>query len=87
MADVIELSGRRKPNPAAAPNGSDQEIVRRDQAIARLRAIEGQIQAGKGALCLLAMDAGDVLQPINATIEHGKWRQFVLECGLSLRTS
>ena len=86
MADIIELDthrgGAKPPAPAAS-----HDVVRLDAAIAQVRAIEEKIQTVEGSACLLAMDAGDVLSPINTTIAYGKWGPFCKSCGLSLRSA
>ena len=70
VADVIPFEKRRKPAKAASAP-SDTTVL--DDAIAKICAIELKIKAADGSKCLHALDAGDLLKPINATIAHGKW--------------
>jgi hypothetical protein len=84
VADVIPFEKRRKPAKAASAP-SDTTVL--DDAIAKICAIELKIKAADGSKCLHALDAGDLLKPINATIAHGKWGAFCKACGVSTRSA
>jgi hypothetical protein len=84
MAEIIDFAAHGKSTPANAP-AYDISVL--DAATAQVRAIELRIQTAEGSKCLLAMDAGDILKPINETIAHRKWGPFCNKCGLSVRTA
>lgn len=94
MADVIDLTGRRKLNGAPIKLGTDQAstaaaIIRRDQTVTSVRLLEREIQATEGAALPFAMEIGDRLAEFKAEFKdsagHGRWLPFLRDCQLPPR--
>jgi hypothetical protein len=85
MHNIVDLESWRK--SSLPTRASTHTTVVLNDAAARVRQIESQIQTAEGEACGLAMDVGDVLTPIRKTIRHGRWLPFLRDCGLSSRTA
>jgi hypothetical protein len=85
MQNIVDLESLRKsPSPTRA---STHTTVVLNDAAARVRQIEVEIETAEGEACRLAMDVGDVLAPIKRTIGHGRWLPFLKNCSLSARVA
>lgn len=81
MAEITGFPGRNNKVPTAV------DTVRRDDAIAQVRALEKQIVGSEGEACRLRMAQGDVLIPIRDSVGHGRWLPFLADCRLSVRNA
>jgi hypothetical protein len=77
MGDVVEFSGKSK--RAAV------DVVRRDEAVEKVRQILRGIGMMEGSACNRMMDLGDVLIPVRDVAGYRAWGVFLNDCRLPKR--
>jgi hypothetical protein len=77
VADVIKFPDKNK--------RAVVDVVRRDEAVAKVREILRGVRAVEGLAFRRMMDLGDALIPARNAAGYGGWGAFLRDCGLPVR--